>query len=327
MLKTRQRLERRLALLDELPSLPGFNQAKDVACLAEIERHRCEFQLGDVVSARHALERATGLGRDLRQPRLDFLIAGAEVMELLSEGLLDQGAARLQAYTTAAAETTQGPEASTYAIAQLGCLLREQGKIENLAAVLEPMIERNGDRFLSWKVALAWAEVQIGQRDGAREIFCELSVDGFRTTYANVQWYHFAPLLGELCTWLDDRACAAQLYELILPCDGLALVMQEFLVNTGAVGRTLGLLAASLNRRDVAERHFQDALSMDRAMGSLPWVARSLRDYATMLNNLDPVGNRDRVTALAGEALAIANQVGMPRLPGEVGALLVQPAG
>ena len=53
-------------------------------------------------------------------------------------------------------------------------------------------------------------------------------------------------------------------------------------ISTGAVSRYLGLLAATLDRRDEAARHFEHALALHERIGARPWLERTRRDVARM---------------------------------------------
>jgi hypothetical protein len=74
------------------------------------------------------------------------------------------------------------------------------------------------------------------------------------------------------------------LYELLLPyAERIAISYPE--VSTGAVARNLGVLAASIGRRDDARRHFADAIALHRRIGARTWLARTERDAARWLGS------------------------------------------
>jgi hypothetical protein len=49
------------------------------------------------------------------------------------------------------------------------------------------------------------------------------------------------------------------------------------------VARTLGVLAASIGRRDDARKHFAAAVALHRRIGARTWLARTERDAARLL--------------------------------------------
>ena len=48
----------------------------------------------------------------------------------------------------------------------------------------------------------------------------------------------------------------------------------------GVISRYLGALAGTLERRDLAVRHFEDALAMNARVEAWPWLARTQFQYA-----------------------------------------------
>jgi tetratricopeptide (TPR) repeat protein len=99
------------------------------------------------------------------------------------------------------------------------------------------------------------------------------------------------------------------LYEELAPYAGQCVVITTACL--GSVSRSLGQLAAVLERFDDAERHFDQALQINERIRSPLWVAHTKRDYALMLLRRDGPGDRARARALLGEALAAANELGL----------------
>ncbi len=50
----------------------------------------------------------------------------------------------------------------------------------------------------------------------------------------------------------------------------------------GAVARYLGVLAAAAGRRADAERHFTQALTLNRRIGARTWLARTEADITAL---------------------------------------------
>ena len=76
----------------------------------------------------------------------------------------------------------------------------------------------------------------------------------------------------------------------------------------GSVARDLGLLATLLERFDDAERHFEDALEVNKAIGARPWLAHTQEDYGRLLVER---GDEERGRSLVEEALATYRELGM----------------
>ena len=98
-----------------------------------------------------------------------------------------------------------------------------------------------------------------------------------------------------MTTPLPSVADAGHLTEMLRRCGTLG----NGRVCVGAVAWALGALAASLERWEDAERHYDAALRLHRSMGARPFLARALVDYAAMLRRRGHPADRDRIRALA----------------------------
>ena len=78
------------------------------------------------------------------------------------------------------------------------------------------------------------------------------------------------------CSALGDQPRAARLYELLLPyADHNVLVARLPLGTLGSASHYLGLLAATIGRRDDAVAHLQTAMGAHARMGAVPLLERS----------------------------------------------------
>ena len=88
-------------------------------------------------------------------------------------------------------------------------------------------------------------------------------------------------------------------------------------------GRTpLGALATTLGRFDDAERHFVDAIAMNRKLRAPRWVAVTQLGYARMLLARVAPGDRERALELSTAVLATAQECGMAKLQADSERLL-----
>jgi class 3 adenylate cyclase len=134
---------------------------------------------------------------------------------------------------------------------------------------------------------------------------------------------------------LGDARRAAALYELMLPNAGQAVVVGVAATCNGSASRSLGQLAATMERWEDAARHFEDALEMNTRMGARPWVAQTQHDYAKMLLARDGPGDpstgsgqdRERALELLTQALDTAQELGMKALVERTLALKLQAQG
>ncbi len=89
----------------------------------------------------------------------------------------------------------------------------------------------------------------------------------------------------------------------------------------GSTDRLLGALASVMGQWDLAQLHFEAALSMDRQTGSRVWLAHSRHDYALMLYRRAEPGDLARARALLADALADSVALGMNALTPRIEAL------
>jgi hypothetical protein len=76
----------------------------------------------------------------------------------------------------------------------------------------------------------------------------------------------------------------------------------------------LAALAATLERWDDAERHYEAALGMNARMDARPWLAHTQEQYASMLLARHQSGDRDKAAALLAAALVTTRELGMRSL-------------
>lgn len=119
-------------------------------------------------------------------------------------------------------------------------------------------------------------------------------------------------VLAELAADFDDRARAAELYQLLLPhadrfvCSGAGVILIP-----GSVRYPLGLAAATIGRLDEAVRHLRAAIAAAERAGMPPAAAHATHRLAQVLARRTRPGDRDEAVALAAAALAQADRLGM----------------
>ena len=103
---------------------------------------------------------------------------------------------------------------------------------------------------------------------------------------------------------------AAVLYELLLPYgDRVAVSYPE--ISTGSVARYLGLLAATMERWDDAERHFEDALEMNARIGARPWLAHTQQRLRADAPRPRRTRRHEKAQQLVSRALTTYRDLGM----------------
>src|SRR5206468_3058758 len=83
---------------------------------------------------------------------------------------------------------------------------------------------------------------------------------------------------------------------------------------SGAVSRSLALLAATMRRWQDAERHFEDALRTNAQLRDKPWLAQTRAQYGAVLLARAAPGDRERAITLLELALDAAREMGMKKV-------------
>ena len=98
-------------------------------------------------------------------------------------------------------------------------------------------------------------------RDAAREAFEGAVAKGLLELPRGPTWTITLVWAADTCVWLDDRPRAARLHELLAP------FTEVMTWQYGPVGRAVGRLAGTLQRRDEPERRLRKAGHDKRAIG------------------------------------------------------------
>jgi DNA-binding CsgD family transcriptional regulator len=196
---------------------------------------------------------------------------------------------------------------------------REQGRLAELAPVIR-ILAGEAEREGPWRPGLVAVLVELGMEDEARRELSHLvaeGIDGFRTSL----WTATLAYLTDACTALGDEAMAAIVYPELESLAGANVMIGHLVSCYGAADRYLGMLAATLGESERAEEHFERALELNRRMEMPTWVAHTAYQYARFLHMRGGVAGRTRAQALAGEAAALAELIGMRELLARIRAL------
>jgi tetratricopeptide (TPR) repeat protein len=258
------------------------------------------------------------LARKLRQPAQDWLVTQYRALLGLLEGRLAQAEAWISDAHRLGQRAQSWNAAVTYRL-QLYVLRREQGRLEEI----EDLIQRSVTEYPTypiWRCVLAHTEAELGHTSEARDALDALAADRCASLPFDEEWLVSMSLLAETASAIPDAERAPRLYELLLPYgDRVAVGYPE--ISTGAAARYLGLLAATTERWDDAERHFEDALQINARIGARPWLAHTQHDYARMLLSRDATGDTEKAQLLASTAVATYRDLGMQTYEASASAL------
>lgn len=205
------------------------------------------------------------------------------------------------------------PQAFDAASVQMFGLKREQGRLAELAPALD-LFRRHAPPGGTWLPGYALLCCELGRRDDARTAFEQIAADGLQPDHKADYMHRNLAYLCMVCTSLGDAARAERLYALLAPFAGRNYVFGGNVECFGATDRLLGMLAATMQRWDLAAPHFESALALDAAGAALPWLVHTQHEYAAMLLVRRHDGDAPRAARLLDAALQGSRGLGMRAL-------------
>jgi tetratricopeptide (TPR) repeat protein len=270
------------------------------------------IELGDIPGATEQLVKELDLAEELRQPELRW---GAMVHQAALESFLGHldDAQRLADDALAIGEQVGIASAvQMYGVFQFA-LRRLRGGLEELEPLVASMVE-SFPLVPAWRSGLAYLYRELDRREGAREQLEVLAADNFSPLPRDGDWMVGAAILATVCHLLGDEERASALYAEFVD-------YQDFVVTAGLPADILGsahhflmLLAATMKRWDVFERHADEALKRNEAMGGRPWLATTQVELASVLTARDHLGDTERARHLLDASLETCDELGLPGL-------------
>jgi DNA-binding CsgD family transcriptional regulator len=288
------------------------------------------WHVGDLLESGDAngAERAAGFGIEAaavrHQPYIRTVQINCRAMLALHAGRFAE-AERLA--LQGMEEATRLRQTTGAAAVQMFTLRREQGRLGELAPVLE-QFQRSVADSGTWQPGYVVLCCELGRQEQAQTAFERLAANGFELDPASIGVRSGSLVyLAEACAWLGDAARAAPLYALLKPHAGYGIVFGAHVASFGSADRVLGMLMATMQRWDEAETHFETALAFDEKTGGRPWLAHTRHEYAAMLLERKRAGDAPRAAALLDAALATCRELGMIALEQRVQSLRQPAAG
>ena len=304
------RTEENILIATELIELATSNGELERAAEGYLIRACPLLEMGEVERAKEDADAMTRLAGELRQPSQTLYATNLRAHLALLEGDFDS-AERLIHEALELGERAQRWNARVAYRLQLFLLREAQGRLAELSEIYEghpTAFDYRTYRIFDCVVARFYDE--IGRHGDAQAKFEALAEDDFAGIPFDEEWLASMCLLADLAASLGDTRRGQMLYELLFPYSGrVGAGYPE--INLGAVARYLGLLAAAEGRWDAAERHFEEALEINRRIGARPWLARTQEDYAQMLRSRGGSGDLARASELLDAAVATYHELGM----------------
>jgi DNA-binding winged helix-turn-helix (wHTH) protein/tetratricopeptide (TPR) repeat protein len=319
-------IERRLEVSTEFLALAEKVGNKEKIFTGRENRIRSLLALDDPAETDRDLDAFEQLAEELRLPPYVYSVTRFRAARALLDGRFDE-AEKFVARSRELGIKANDPGVRTVGDFHEVWLLRERGRLAEIAPLFESIVERNEWLAPFPSAAVAFLYSSIGDAEAARRHFDRAWSRDIATLARDEHWLLTVVFLAEVCADFADTRRAALLYDLLEPyAEGdVAHLTGRFYF--GSAAATLGRLAAVLGRREVAIRHFEAALERSRRLGRRPRLARTQLAFAGFLLRRDagdapaPEADRHRARALLSEAAATAETLGMPELLGRVRAL------
>ncbi len=264
------------------------------------------LQLGDITEVEMALVRSRELGVQIGSPTLIWASTYYESTRQQLLGHVDQAESAALEAARIGHESGQVDALMVVGV-QLFAVRQEQGRLDELIGLLEQRVAENPG-LPTLQATLAYAYSELGRHEEARAIFDRAAADGFASLPYDVGWVNGMARYAEVAARLRATEAAATLYERLLPFRG-RFVTSIFTVS-GSMERVLGLLAATLERWEDAERHLLAATQIHERLRANLFLARTWMNHGQMLLMRDDPGDRERAAELLRDAVALAREHG-----------------
>jgi tetratricopeptide (TPR) repeat protein len=303
--------ERDLDWVDELLVLTEEAGNAELALQTRTRQIDYLLELDDLVGADIAIEALERIAADSPDPRARAYVPLQRARRAALEGRL----AEAEQFNSDAADVGSSLEdrmVQLLSVAQLSMLRWTQGRIGEV----EDIVRRFADAapgIVGWRAALARIYCDLGREAEARRELERLDQRGFSNLPRYNGWMNMMALLAEVCSHLQDRDRAAALYELLLPFERRNVVVAQCSFD-GPVARYLGIMAATAQSWEAAERHFELARSASKRLNAKPFVALIGIDEARMLADRGRAEDQSRGVELLSDATRIAGELGLDRI-------------
>ena len=179
------------------------------------------------------------------------------------------------------ARRIDGAPSAVYGI-QMFSIRREQGRLGEIAPLVRLIASGETEADSLWRPALAVLLAEIGDVEAARRELEELVDAGLEAIPRGGLGVGGLTYVADACALIEDAALAAPIYEQLLAFEGQNMVIGSAVMCYGAADRMLGALATVMQRWDDAERHLENALVLNRRLGSPTWIAHTLYERARL---------------------------------------------
>lgn len=231
-------------------------------------------------------------------------------MRVLLQGDWDE-AARMGQQTFDFGKSLDAPYANLSFASQYLSKQVMQGNLDGLAVQLEAMIPAF-PRLSGLTAALAYVRARDGDADRARAAVDTCLAGGVENLAWDTTWLPTLGLIASAYALIGDVSGCSWLYELVAKyADRVVLLGLNATVCYGSGARTVAALATTIGRWREADDLFEQAVSVNRAIGARPWLAYTLGEHAQMLDRRGRKRDHSRAAARRHEAIELARALGI----------------
>jgi tetratricopeptide (TPR) repeat protein len=302
-------LAERLELSEHMVALARRAGQRELEGLA-LHRHLYDLvENGDLDRARAEHVEFAALADELRQPLLQHFATGWAVVWAQMDGRFED-AQQLAGLCFQYGQQAQSRDAPTQLAGQMLSLQRQR---EGLADVIEAIEGALAEypALVAWHAVLPLAHMDAGQPERARELFETFASSNFEIVPRDMFWLTAITVLAEACALLGDAERARTLYDMLAPYAELNVQVGAACC-FGSTLRFMGEVAGAMGDWDAMERDFERALELNASWNNRPVIALTQLEYVIWLRRRGAPGDAERADALEAEAVATADELGMP---------------
>lgn len=272
--------QRRLALADRAISLTHAAPASDVLAFALQERMVDLLELGQGAAFEAAFAQFEAAVRSLRQPFFLWLLSLFRGTRALLAGDVEE-AERLANTTLETGMGLGTPNAAGAFAGQLFSVRREQGRLDELAPMLEAAAERN--RALPiFRAARAAIAAAAGSSRGTNRILEGVMSNDLGDFPRDQNWIATLGTLAPAAIVARNERRVRQLLGFLRPFADRMIVVGQGATTHGAVSHHLGLLHAALGEVELARAHLDAAESIHARANAPLWLGHTRRARAAL---------------------------------------------
>lgn len=271
-------------------------------------RAGCYMETCDLDLAEADLDEAERLLNVLRQPAFAFYVTLGRACMALLKGRLEEAERLIDNLLQQSEHLTGGlPRA---AAATLAILLWQRGQLVHVRETAIALTEEQPDAGSRAMLALILAET--GSQDDARQLLDDLAERQFADLPNDSLWLTLMTTLAHAAIETGPTTASAAIERALQPyADRIAT---QGMFPFGPVATALGSLAAVQGNYETAEEHYRFAVDLCERWDLRSWLATTRLHWAQMLVTRNKPDDRPRADALARQALAAAEEIGMQRV-------------